>query len=152
MKNSVFILFISLLVGVFGFMCYEAFHKEYVTVKCPDCDGTGKASCGAPDCLHGTIPCPNPDCLQLTRGDWTPLEGHPNTLLWHKFYLPDGRYYAWSQLHVGQVIKFIDGSWQNLGLCPVCNGKGRVECPVCHGQKVCPTCHGKRTIEKEVQS
>ena len=68
MKNSVFIsILVILLVGV-GYLGYLTFHHGYVQVRCPDCDGTGKASCGASGCLHGMIPCANADCLQLGRG------------------------------------------------------------------------------------
>jgi hypothetical protein len=153
-KNSFFILIVGLMVGIFGFMCYEAFHKEYVTIKCPDCDGTGKLSCGAQDCVHGTIPCPNPECLALTRGVWVLMHApthHPDTYVrW--FDLPNGDREMFTQGHVGHIIQLVDGHWKDVGPCPACHGKGRAECPACHGNLVCPTCHGKGKIDKEVQS
>ena len=95
MKKSTFFLMLTLMLGIIGYFGYEVFHKEYVTVKCPDCDGTGKASCGAPGCIHGTIPCPNPDCLQLTRGEWVHMyvKDHPDTDLGTSLIIPmaDGR-------------------------------------------------------------
>lgn len=145
---------LTLMLGIIGYFGYEVFHKEYVTVKCPDCDGTGKASCGAPGCIHGTIPCPNPDCLQLTRGEWVHMyvKDHPDTDLWHKFDYSNGGWSAYNQGHVGHVIQLINGHWTDVGICPVCNGTGKAVCPVCNGKKVCPTCHGKGTIEKEVRN
>ncbi len=152
MKNSVFFLILSLVLVGLGYWGYQAFQTETVTVKCPDCGGTGKASCGAPGCVHGVIPCPNPDCLQLTRGDWVHMhvDGHPDTDVWHKFDAPNGGWAAYSQAHVGHVIQLVNGQWTDMGLCPVCLGTGKAVCPVCRGQKECPTCHGKGTIQKEV--
>lgn len=152
MKTSTFFSVLTVLVVGLGYLGYLCFHHEYVTVKCPDCDGTGAASCGAPGCVHGRVHCPNPDCLELWRGDWEHLQvaGHPDTDLWHRFYLSDGSWSAYNQGHVGHVIQLVNGKWTDMGPCPICHGTGWAECPVCHGKIPCPTCHGKGTIQKEV--
>jgi len=152
MKNHLFWMILSLMVVGVGYLGYLTFHHDYVTVRCPDCNGTGAASCGAPGCVHGRIMCPNPDCLNLNRGEWTHMhvDGHPDTDQWKVFDLPGGGWEAYSQAHQGHVIQLINGHWTDTGTCPVCHGTLWVECPVCHGKKQCPTCHGKGTIEKEV--
>ncbi len=140
-----------MLAGV-GTLAYFSFHHEYVDVKCPDCDGTGKSSCGAPGCVHGFIACPNPDCLKKDDPGFIHMhvDGHPDTDVWKVFNLPNGGWNAYSQAHVGHVIQLVNDRWTDMGLCPICHGTGLAECPVCHGQKICPTCNGKGTVKKEV--
>jgi hypothetical protein len=152
--NATFLLIFTLLLSGVGYMGYVAFHKEYVTVPCPDCHGTGKASCGAPGCVNGTVPCPNPECLQFSRGEWIYMhvDGHSDSDQWQKFYNSDGGWEAYSQAHIGHVIQLVNNHWTDMGLCPVCHGTGKAECPVCHGGKLCPTCQGKGTVQKEVKS
>jgi hypothetical protein len=75
----------------------------------------------------GTFPCPN-HCLQFDTGEWVHLaaNGHSDSDLWQKFYNDDGSGGAYSEAHIGHVIKKVNGSWVDTGVCPVCQGKGWV--------------------------
>jgi hypothetical protein len=127
----------------------EIFVKaQDLSEKCLDCAGTGAESCGAPGCIHGMIRCPN-HCLQIEDGEWVHMhhDGHPDTDLWQVFgYVDknnwDAGYMAWSQAHIGHLIKVVNGNWTDTGICPLCHGTGWIECPVCHGKDKCKTCNG----------
>lgn len=138
---------------ILGVLVYfSVFNHEYVLVKCPDCEGTGIIKCANPACDHGMVPCPN-QCLKKDDPGWTHMQvaGHPDTDVWMQFNSPNGGWCAYNQNHIGHVISLVNGSWVDTGVCPVCNGTGKVVCPVCHGKiKVCPTCHGSGTVKKEV--
>ena len=148
-KNGLFLLILVVLLGGVGYLGVVALSPSYVTVTCPDCHGTGKIANASPDCVNGTIPCPNLDCLEPTRGEWEHMhvDGHPETQLWHRFSLPDGRWEAYSDAHIGHVIQLVKDHWTDMGLCPICHGTGRAPCPT---SDICPTCHGKGTVQKKV--
>jgi hypothetical protein len=111
---------------------------------CDACQGTGLASCGAPGCVHGKVPCTGP-CLKLDTPGWHHMDvaGHSPDELWMVFEHPSGGWSAWNQSHVGDAIELVDGAWTNTGKCKLCNGTGRMPCPVCHGEKKCPICGGE---------
>ena len=115
--------------------------------RCFQCNGAGKTRCPAWSCTGGTVECPN-TCLKLTRGVWAPLPGYPPEQLFQKFPSGRGGYQAWSQGHLGQVIKIQDGQAVNLGVCPVCSGSTRIKCTKCGGTGLatCSLCKGKFVI------
>ena len=120
--------------------------KQYLMPEyevCPACQGSRTASCGAPGCDRGRVPCDGL-CLKRDAPGWTHLDvrGHSPDELWMRFYHDDGTWVAWSQAHIGQVIEKVDGRWVNKGTCPICGGTGLKPCPSCHGRLACSKCGG----------
>ncbi len=117
-------------------------------VPCPECGGTGAASCGVSGCLHGQVPCPG-QCLKA-EGKWEAMEveGHSPDERWQVFNNPGGGWVAWTKAHIGQSIELVDGKWTNMGTCKICGGTTRVECPHCHGRIPCPKCKGKKVVRQ----
>lgn len=113
---------------------------------CFNCHGTGRGKCPAPNCRNGEVNCPN-TCLKLSQGAWHPVAGHPPTELWQDFQGKDG-IRSWSQAHLGQVIRMVNGNAENLGVCPTCKGATKIKCPVCKGtgEAVCTICDGKKVV------
>src|SRR4051812_34730797 len=118
-------------------------------VTCFQCKGTGTLHCAAQGCDHGKLDCPGP-CLKAYQGKWEHLEvaGHAPDELWQKFYGSDGKYTAWNQKHLGEVIEIQNGKAVNIGKCRQCGGTAKVNCATCKGagEIVCPTCNGKKVI------
>jgi hypothetical protein len=114
---------------------------------CFQCNGTGEIKC--PDCRDGFVDCPG-KCLKLDQGSWVHMQvsGHPATDVWQKFPKPGGGYTAYNQGHVGHVIVWTNGDWVDTGPCPVCHGKGKVECSKCQGTGIvlCTICDGKKVV------
>jgi hypothetical protein len=98
---------------------------------CVACGGAGTVPCRARDCSGGKLECPGP-CLKLSRGEWVHLNvaGHDPNELWQRFPTGNGKYAAWSQGHVGEVIEVQNGQPVNIGRCKICGGTGKVECTV----------------------
>src|SRR6516164_1179980 len=115
------------------------------TKTCFQCNGTGEIKC--PDCRDGFVDCPG-KCLKLTEGSWIHMQvtGHPPTDIWQKFPKPGGGWTAYNQNHVGHVIELRNGDWVDTGPCPVCHGKGKIECAKCGGtgEIVCNVCEGTK--------
>ena len=113
---------------------------------CFNCHGTGKGKCPASNCRKGEVDCPN-TCMKLSQGAWHPMAGHPPNEMWQDFRGKDG-IRSWSQAHVGQVFRMVNGNVENLGVCKTCNGTTKVKCPVCKGTggAVCSICDGKKTV------
>ena len=118
--------------------------------RCFQCNGAGKMRCPARGCVGGTVECPN-TCLKLTRGVWAPLPGYPPDQLFQKFPAGKGGYQAWSQSHIGQVIKIQNGQAVNLGVCTLCAGSTRIKCSQCGGTGIatCSLCKGKFFIPED---
>lgn len=118
-------------------------------IKCPTCLGDGKLKCSDRTCVNGQKDCPGP-CLKLSQGVWEHLNvpGHGPNELWQRFNFADGRWTAWNQTHVGQVIEMQNGKPVNMGRCRVCGGKAKVTCDLCKGagEVVCPTCKGAKYL------
>lgn len=142
--------------------CDKCKGKGYIDgpkIPCPDCNATGTAPCKAPGCKDGQVPCPG-DCIKLGKGRW--VKGKPVGLtpsgrvnkteddghMWIIFSSPNVNAHAWSEGHVGEVVKLVDGEYRNLGKCPICQGKGTIACKVCEGKGsvTCPTCKGEKEI------
>ncbi len=126
-------------------------------VPCKKCNGAGKIPCTEKNCKDGQVPCPG-SCLKLSEGEWVkgkPLEVKGKKVikragdnqLWIMFWWKDGCC-AWSEGHVGEIIKTGDGRPKNLGKCPVCKGKGTVPCKICQGkgELECPVCKGEKEV------
>jgi hypothetical protein len=119
--------------------CHGINHDPAASAGCPTCKGAVQLACTTPKCDHGIIPCTNPKCLKLTDGGWYKK---PDGTRWKKFNGPNGSSVEWSEHHVGQVVDKVNGSWQNLGTCPVCGGFAKITDMVCRGtsEMPCPTC------------
>jgi hypothetical protein len=76
------------------------------------------------------------------------VTGHPPTDIWQKFPKPGGGWTAYNQNHVGHVIELRNGDWVDTGPCPVCHGKGKIECAKCGGtgEIVCNICEGTKVV------
>lgn len=116
---------------------------------CPTCEHTGRLSCGAEGCVHGTVPCPN-TCIKADDPGWAPMavDGHPPDELWLRFDNPDGTYAAWTRAHIGDLVERVDGRYVNQGRCPLCRGTSRVTCPTCNGARLCATCRGRGRLRR----
>ena len=125
----------------------EASSSAEKTKACFQCNGTGKVKC--PDCTDGLVDCPG-DCLKLTRGAWVHMDvnGHPPTDVWQRFETPGGGWRAFNQNHIGHVIAYRNGDWVDTGPCPICHGKGKIECSKCYGtgEITCNVCDGKGVV------
>ena len=112
---------------------------------CVACGGAGTVPCRAGGCSGGKLDCPGP-CLKLSRGEWVHLNvtGHDPNELWQKFPIANGKYVAWNQGHVGEVIEIQNGQPVNIGRCKICRGTGKVDCSVCKGSGriTCSRCGG----------
>jgi hypothetical protein len=110
---------------------------------CDFCGKTGALACGAPDCVNGRVRC-TAACLKKDDPGWQHMDvaGHSPNELWMRFDNDDHGWKAWSQGHIGELIEKVDGKWVDKGACPVCQGTGRMPCPVCHSSKKCPRCDG----------
>lgn len=116
---------------------------------CAACEHTGRVSCGAEGCVHGSVPCPG-HCIKADDPGWAPMavDGHPADELWLRFDNADGSYAAWTRAHVGEVVERVDGRYVNQGRCPICNGTTRVACSACNAARPCPTCRGRGQIRR----
>ena len=119
------------------------------TKVCFQCKGAGKIKCTVPSCKNGQADCPGP-CLKLSKGVWIHMhvDGHPPEDVWQKFEGTGGKWSAWSQAHVGEVIQMQNGEPVNIGKCTICGGTGHVKCSLCKGtgEIVCPICEGKKVV------
>lgn len=116
---------------------------------CATCEHTGRLSCGAEGCVHGSVPCPG-HCLKADDPNWEVMavDGHPPDERWMRFYNVDGSYSAWSHAHVGDVVEMVDGRYVLQGRCPLCAGTTRVACSTCNAARMCPTCRGRGRIRR----
>lgn len=116
---------------------------------CAACEHTGRVSCGAEGCVHGSVPCPG-HCIKADDPGWAPMPtaGHPPDELWLRFDNADGTYAAWTRAHIGEVVETVDGRAVNQGRCPVCAGTTRVACAACNAARMCPTCRGRGRIRR----
>ncbi len=118
-------------------------------LTCPLCHGDGL--CHATGCDKGSRLCSG-DCLKKEVGPWIKMDvpGHNTSELWRKFSWKSadgsGHWTAFNQQHIGQVVRLVDGEYKNLGICPLCKGTTRIECPACKGDGKCPVCHGKKAL------
>lgn|GEM_PF-3020404 len=118
------------------------------TKPCFQCKGVGKTTC--PYCVKGLMDCPAP-CLKASTPGWQHLNvpGHKPEELWMKY--PDDTgsgYQAWSQDHIGQVVKRKDGRATIVETCPMCKGKAKLTCGTCNGasQMICNICTGTGVV------
>lgn len=118
------------------------------TKPCFQCKGAGKITC--PYCVKGLMDCPGP-CLKASTPGWQHLNvpGHGPEELWMKY--PDDTgsgYQAWSQKHIGQVVKRQNGRASITETCPQCKGKAKLTCGTCNGasETVCNICTGTGTV------
>ncbi len=78
--------------------------------------------------------CPG-NCLKPSMPGWRKMNvpGKPDRLVWMVYpYLdPEGRGGSefWSNDHMGEVIEYVNGRPINKGVCPICNGTGKVSLP-----------------------
>ena len=116
---------------------------------CPACEHTGRVSCGADGCVHGSVPCPG-HCIKADDPGWERMsvDGHPPDEEWLRFYNVDGSYAAWTRAHIGEVVAMVDGRNVNQGRCPVCAGTTRVACSACNAARMCPTCRGRGRLRR----
>lgn len=108
---------------------------------CEKCDGKGTiGKCRTPRCVDGQIPCPN-TCLKPT--DFTGAKDADGKR-WKNFRAKNGDQKKWSDDHIGELITFEDGTPQNKGKCPRCDGKSVIADPACKGkgQQPCGICKG----------
>ena len=66
--------------------------------------------------------CPS-NCLKPNDPRWARLPGHEG--LWITFHGKNGTM-SWSEHHVGQLITYVKGEPENMGVCPTCGGSGTV--------------------------
>lgn len=127
---------------IFCLTCRGTAHDPAASAGCMTCHGAAHLRCTTPRCKEGWIPCPNPKCLKLTDDGWFKKA---DGLKWKRFGSKKGAYFEWSEHHCGQVVDFVKGHWENLGICPVCGGYAAVHDPVCRGtgDMPCPTCSKK---------
>jgi hypothetical protein len=120
------------------------------TEKCSRCEGNGFLKCG--QCKDGQFDCSG-KCLKLSSGKWKHMDvpGHDPSELWQKFTGSRGTG-AWTSAHVGEVIEIRKGMPENIGKCPMCEGKTRVSCKVCQGTGtiMCPVCRGNKVVSIRV--
>ncbi|MDB6093631.1 MAG: hypothetical protein JWM32_1193 [Verrucomicrobia bacterium] len=137
-----------------GFFGLAARAADEVMKECPQCRGSGIVTCKA-GCVHGVRDCPGP-CLKLTSGTWIhmPVAGHPDSDWWQKFYMEDGRYQAWNQHHLGEVVEMRNGTPTIAGRCAMCKGTTKVPCPGCagKGEVECPLCRGLGQVATTVHA
>jgi len=116
---------------------------------CAACEHTGRVSCGADGCAHGSVPCPG-RCIKADDPGWEHMavDGHPPDELWLRFYNVDGTFNAWSHAHIGDAVEMVDGRYVLRGRCPVCAGTTRVACSTCNAARMCPTCRGRGRLRR----
>jgi hypothetical protein len=118
--------------------------------ECQRCEGNGFLKCS--QCKHGQVDCPE-KCLKLSSGKWEHMNvpGHDPNELWQKFTGSRGTG-AWTTAHVGEVIEIRKGIPENIGKCPMCEGKTRVPCNICQGAGTitCPVCRGNKVVPVRV--
>lgn len=145
--------------------CSEWFHKEcslcdgsgittchcdeYDQIVCPECMGKGvidecvlvtntiEVPCDNPACQHGRVPCPH--CQGTGKQSNGQVCGHCQGKATVECGLCKG---------LGRIERQHQEQWVKHRQCPTCGGKGKVNCPYCHGTKnrVCPLCHGKGEV------
>ena len=142
----------SVLVAILGlavlvFVGHRLLNPVYE--PCAACEHTGRVSCGADGCVHGSVPCPG-HCIKADDPGWERMavDGHPPDEEWLRFYNVDGSYQAWSRAHVGEVAEMVNGRYVNQGRCPLCAGSTRVACSACNAARMCPTCRGRGRLRR----
>jgi hypothetical protein len=75
---------------------------------------------------NGWVPCPG-KCLKLATPGWRHMhvEGHPDSDVWFRYRLQGG-WSAFSQRHVGHIIKISGKQASDTGSCTICEGTGWV--------------------------
>ncbi len=144
-SRSVLIAILAL--AVLAFVGHRLLNPVYE--QCAACEHTGRLSCGAEGCVHGSVSCPG-HCIKADDPGWARMavDGHPPDEEWLRFDNVDGSYAAWTRQHVGEAIEMVNGHYVNQGRCPLCAGTTRVACSTCNAARMCPTCRGRGQLRR----